>query len=149
MPPVPPPSDDEDSIFSLPPVAPPPLPRPTGNERREWTRAAYVTPIEIIRKGKKLEGRTDDISEGGLSFVTRELFSNDETLIIKVATPFASYAEAFNVTVRWTRSDKAGPGRYVTGVSFLAVTDRARSRIAAYARAFVSENEAADVPVQR
>jgi hypothetical protein len=140
MPPELPPSDDDD-IFELPPAVPPPLPKPVGNERREWTRAPYITPVHVMRRGQLIECRTDDVSEGGIALAMREPLSNDEQLIVKLCTPLSGTTETFNVVVKWTKGDRAAR-KWVAGVSFLAVTDRARSRIAAYTRAFVSEAEA-------
>ncbi len=137
-----PPVSNDDDIFDLPPVVPPPLPHAVAQERREWVRAPYITPVQVLRKGRAMECRTEDLSEGGLAIVMRELVANDEQLIVKLCMPLSAAMETFNVVVKWTTSDKNRPGRYVAGVAFLAVTDRARARIAAYTRAFVKDNEA-------
>lgn len=121
--------DDED-VFSLPPSGPPPLPRSVADERRNWLRAPYLTPASVLVGERGIEGRTRDISEGGLQLHVREKLEKGTTVVVRFAPPLSIVAISVRGTVQWARELERG---YGVGISFQSIPDEVRAIISGYA----------------
>jgi len=97
---------------------------------RVHPRAPYVTPVRIRRAdGTTLDGRSVDISEGGLLVMTDSTSLDcGEDAAVKFSPPELAVVEV-PVKTRWVRD---GRGRRAVGLAFLALPEGARQAIARY-----------------
>jgi len=111
--------------------------------RRAHTRATYVTPIRVLQiGGGELDGRTEDIAEGGLLLVTQRPLKVGDVVMLRLPLPMSGRTETIPATVRWV---KPGTLRNAIGVAFDSMNDRAREEIGRYVelnRASVLREEA-------
>ena len=107
---------------------PPPLPH-----RRRHVRAPYVTPVRIVRAdGEVVEGRSEDISEGGLLVLTPQNCGEaGGRATVYFAPPAMSRSIAVQVTARWIRD---GRGGVAAGLEFVNVNDDLRLAVASYVK---------------
>jgi serine/threonine protein kinase len=110
----------------LPRSLPPPM-------RRTHPRAAYVTPVRVKRpNGATVDGRTEDISEGGLLVLANAPTALREEVLVRFALPSSHKMVSLAARVRWTREVR--PGTHAFGVQFDDPGDKVREDIASYAR---------------
>lgn len=135
----------------LPGVAPPPATAaaapvvppqgaPNAVSRRRYERAPYITPCRVLcEDGSNIDGRSEDISEGGLLLILPHYMKNraeaqsgrTETVKIRFSLPTTGAIATVSGTVRWL---KDGSGRAALGIEFDAPSDEVRSSIATYVR---------------
>jgi serine/threonine protein kinase len=103
-PPVSMPTPPSTASPSLPrPLAvPPPLPQPAT--RRRFPRAPYVTPVRIIHGSRVLDGRSEDISVGGLLVLAPQAFEQAELVTVKFALPVTGRVIEIGATARWVKA---------------------------------------------
>jgi len=91
-------------------------PTARAETRRAYARAAYVTPVRVLFEGDKhCDGRTEDISEGGvLIFAERDL-DVGRRVLLRFAAPMTGLIVEVTATAKWTREQR---GRRVTGLEF-------------------------------
>jgi len=91
-------------------VVPPRLPElPTT--RRRFARAPYVTPARILRaNGGTLEGRSEDISVGGLLVLAPQAFEQEERVTVRFALPITGKLLEVPATARWVKNAARGAG---------------------------------------
>ncbi len=82
------------------PVVPPPLP----TTRRRFPRAPYVTPVRILHEGSELEGRSEDISVGGLLVLAPEAFEQAALVKVRFALPTTGAVVEIDATARWVKA---------------------------------------------
>ena len=100
--------------------------------RRRAARTAYVTPVSIIlRGGERIDGRSEDISEGGLLVVTPKPCRDGEAVRVRFALPITGQVVTLPAIARWVRS--ARDGRGAVGLELLTPPSDARQTIARYA----------------
>jgi serine/threonine-protein kinase len=102
-------------------------------QRRRCVRAAYVTPVRIIIGTIVLDGRSEDISEGGMLVLCRGECPVDRPISIRFASPIDGRVVTVDARVRWVK----GIGRYdqaqrALGVEFDAVPDDLWASISRY-----------------
>jgi hypothetical protein len=108
----------------LPASIPPP-------HRRAHARAGYVTPVRVRRpSGDAVDGRTEDISEGGMLVLINADVAAGESLLVRFALPASGRIVSLPAEARWTR-DTRGDARAV-GLSFAEPGDKIREDIRAY-----------------
>ncbi len=89
----------------------PPPPSPTGAEQRKHPRAAYRTPVRIEVPGVgAVDGRSEDVSAGGLFVVTRAKVGQGTQVTVRFALPVDGKVVAEIATVKWSRDAKLGEG---------------------------------------
>jgi serine/threonine protein kinase len=119
---------DEIDVLDGGGIKPPPVP-----VRRRHIRAPYVTPVRIVRAdGEVIEGRSEDISEGGLLVMTP--LPAGETggkVTVYFAPPAMSRAIAVQAMARWVRD---GRGGIAAGMEFINIADEVRVAIAQYVK---------------
>lgn len=92
-------------------------PQQRADTRRAFKRASYVTPVRLLLEGDThCDGRTEDISEGGLLvFADRDLVAGDRVRL-RFAAPMTGIVIEVAATAKWTREQR---GRRVTGLEFV------------------------------
>lgn len=84
-------------------------PAPAPADQRRFVRAPYRTPIRIEVPGiGAVDGRSEDISEGGLLVVTRESIAPGTTVTVRFALPIDGKVVSEPAVVKWSRSSAIG-----------------------------------------
>jgi serine/threonine protein kinase len=100
-------------------VVPPRLPE-LPSTRRRFARAPYVTPARILRaNGGTLEGRSEDISVGGLLVLAPQAFGQEERVTVRFALPITGKLLEVPATARWVKNAARGAG--AVGLEFAAL----------------------------
>ena len=118
------------------PGAGPALTDPFQEERRRSPRAALIVRVECKRTGDYVLGRSQDVSEGGLSVLTSETFDPQAEVVVRFKLPPYSPGipiESSGVVVH------ARPGEQ-RGVQFLQLSERQREALARYVQQAADEN---------
>lgn len=72
-------------------------------QRRKVARAPYNTPVHLVLKGGGLDGRTEDISEGGLLVIARATCEARQRVGVRFALPMEGRVVSLEADVRWVR----------------------------------------------
>ncbi|MCC6214758.1 MAG: protein kinase [Polyangiaceae bacterium] len=103
---------------------------PTGGaSRRQHARAPYVTPARVVASGGARDGRTEEVSEGGLLFVGAEGYASGTAARLRFALPVSGRIIEVDATARWTRTARSGTS---TGFEFSGLSDDARADLRHY-----------------
>lgn len=100
-----------------------------GTTRRKFPRAPYVTPVRIVHGGTVLEGRSEDVSTGGLLVLAPQAFEQAEFVHVRFALPLTGKVVELDATARWV---KAARVTGAVGLQFLSLPDDAREVIERY-----------------
>lgn len=133
---------------SVPPVAsvPPPTSIPTASlvsaptmppaaSRRRHPRAAYMTPVRLMRDdGTVIDCTSEDISESGMLLYGRRLLGDEERIRIRFALPIGGAIVQAKGVARWHREAHGDEG--ATGVSFVDLAEAHAAEIAKYVEFF-------------
>jgi hypothetical protein len=99
-----------------PAPAPPQLP---SDQRRRFPRAPYVTPVRILRAaGKNIDGRSEDISVGGLLVVLSTRCDQDELVKVRFALPITGKLVDLAAVTKWVKTAR---GTEAVGLQFTAI----------------------------
>ena len=99
-------------------AGPPPLPGLPATRRR-FARAPYVTPIRIIcANGTALDGRSEDISVGGLLVLAPQAFGQEERVSVRFALPITGKLLEVPAIARWVKKAR---GTGAIGLEFAAL----------------------------
>ena len=100
-------------------AVPPRLPE-LPSTRRRFARAPYVTPARILRaNGGTLDGRSEDISVGGLLVLAPQAFAQEERVTVRFALPITGKLLDVPATARWVKNAARGAG--AVGLEFAAL----------------------------
>jgi serine/threonine-protein kinase len=123
------------SLAGASPV-PPPLPD-LPSTRRRFARAPYVTPARILRaNGTTLDGRSEDISVGGLLVLAPQAFGQEEQVKVRFALPITGKLLEVPATARWV---KMARGTGAVGLEFSALAPDQLAVIENYVTAMGAE----------
>ncbi len=116
-------------------LGPPPLPnRPAGEpataQRRQWRRAPYNSPVSLLLSSGTLDGRSEDISEGGVLVLSREGCASGQRVGLRFALPMEGKVVSVEADVRWVR--ESGAGMRAIGLEFAGLPAPVRTSIAQY-----------------
>jgi serine/threonine-protein kinase len=114
------------------PVAQPvPAPQPPPEARRQVARAPYVTLATLLRDSGAgpIDGRIEDISEGGVLVVASEACAQGDVVRLRFATPMTGRMIEITAIARWSRSSR---GTRATGFEFQNLSDQTRAEIKQY-----------------
>ncbi|MFZ5894408.1 MAG: serine/threonine-protein kinase [Myxococcota bacterium] len=107
---------------------PPPL--PAVDQRRRFGRAPYVTPVRVLRpNGKVVEGRSEDISVGGLLVVISAPCEANEVVKVRFALPGSGRIVELAALTKWVRNTR---GTEAVGFEFTQVPPESHSTIEQY-----------------
>jgi serine/threonine protein kinase len=99
--------------------------------RRKHPRVPYNTLARIrCSDGTTIDGRVEEVSEGGLQFVGDRPIAIGQSTFIRFALPASGRVTEVNAISRWNRSLR---GNNATGFEFAQIADTARTEIAKYA----------------
>jgi len=97
---------------------PPPLPEQPSTRRR-FARAPYITPVRIsCADGRSLEGRSEDISVGGLLVLAPQAFGQEESVSVRFALPITGKLLEVSAVARWVKKAR---GTGAIGLEFAAL----------------------------
>ncbi len=106
---------------------PPALP---VDQRRRFGRAPYVTPVRIMRpSGKVIEGRSEDVSVGGLLAVIGSPCEAEEQVKVRFALPGTGKLVDIAARTKWARNTR---GTEAVGLEFIQVTPEIHAAIEEY-----------------
>jgi len=107
----------------LPVTLPPPA-------RRAHPRAAYVTPVRLrVPGGDSLDGRCEDISEGGLLVLVGGEVAEHAEVLARFALPSSGRMVSLPAETRWSR--EVG-GKRAVGLRFLEPGEKVAEDVRAY-----------------
>ncbi len=110
------------SLQVLAPVAPAP--------RRKMPRAAYMTPIRLGLGDRTVDGRTEDISVGGLLVLSRDPLTPETDVTARFALPIEGRIVETPARVRWSIPREHGVR--AAGLEFVNLDGPTRQDIARY-----------------
>lgn len=102
---------------------------PDPATRRQFARAPFVTPVRILAGAGPADGRTEDISEGGLLVVTSAPVKEGERVHVRLPLPSSGRVVTCEATARWARTRR---GQKAVGLAFVALPEDAAADIRAY-----------------
>ncbi|MDF3068244.1 MAG: hypothetical protein K0R38_3845 [Polyangiaceae bacterium] len=116
--------------FSRPGAAPS-LPEPAAmpSTRRKFPRAPYVTPVRISHGDTVLEGRSEDVSTGGLLVLAPQSFEQEAFVKVRFALPTTGKVVVVDATARWVKAARATGA---VGLQFTSLPEDAREIIERY-----------------
>jgi hypothetical protein len=101
--------------------------------RRQFDRAPYATPVEIFVSDGVLEGRSEDVSVGGMLVICRDASTRDELASARFALPIDGRVVNCKVRLRWLRpSQPEAAGPRALGLEFVDASDVLRDTIRRY-----------------
>jgi hypothetical protein len=114
-----------------PAPAPQAQPQPPPEARRQVARAPYVTLATLLRDSSSapVDGRIEDISEGGVLVVANEACAQGDVVRLRFATPMSGRMIEITAVARWSRSSR---GTRATGFEFQNLSDATRAEIKQY-----------------
>ena len=111
---------------------PQPAPAPV-EQRRTYARAPYGTPVRLVRNGHDpVDGRSEDISEGGLFVLADRTVTVGEHAEVRFALPTTGTIARVAGLARWVRPARGG--KAAVGFEFAELEDDIRQAIAEYVR---------------
>lgn len=101
--------------------------------KRKFPRAPYVTPVRVLRSdGTSIDGRSEDVSSGGLLAVFTTSVAANELVRVRFALPIVGKIGELEATTRWIRTAR---GKDAVGLEFRAITAEAKDAIERYVAA--------------
>jgi eukaryotic-like serine/threonine-protein kinase len=106
-------------------------------QRRRFARAPYVTPVRIVQQdGRSIDGKSEDISEGGLLVMADRACGAAEQVEIRFALPTTGRIVGCRAIARWVRTVR---GTGALGLQFQDLADEVRAGIRQYVTAMGGE----------
>ncbi len=107
--------------------------RPPGAEQRRFRRAPYRTPVRLEVPGfGSVDGRSEDISVGGLLVVARADVQPGTKLNVRFALPVDGRVVTEPATVKWARSAHKDAGLRAIGVELASVSPDTLAQVERY-----------------
>jgi serine/threonine-protein kinase len=94
---------------------------PPAAQRRKLVRAPYVTPLRLVAGGTVIDGRSEDISTGGVLVICRQACQANQAGTLRFALPMEGTVVTLAVAVRWARAARENDpdGLRAMGVEFV------------------------------
>jgi len=119
-----------------------PVAAPVADQERRFTRAAYRTPVHIEVSGiGSLDGRSEDISLGGLLVVSRGSLKGGTEVTLRYALPLDGRIVSEPAIVKWSRPSRSDEtsGLSALGVEMLSPSAETTRQIDRYVALMGSE----------
>ena len=101
--------------------------------KRRFPRAPYVTPVRVMQgDGSSIDGRSEDVSVGGLLTVLTHSVAQGELARVRFALPISGKIAELEATTRWIRTAR---GKDAVGLEFRSISSEARDAIERYVSA--------------
>jgi len=94
---------------------PPPPQKPTPH-RRATARAAYATPVRLVHGADSHDGRSEDVSEGGMLVLVDGSVERGARVQVRFALPTSGDRVTVPAEVRWCRDGRGGMN--AVGIAF-------------------------------
>jgi serine/threonine-protein kinase len=107
----------------------PSSPEVGGASRRQFARAPYGSPVRLDLGDRVVDGRTEDISEGGALVLGATTPSEGHEVTVRIPLPTSGRVALLRATTKWVRTRR---GTHALGVEFIDLTTEARADIARY-----------------
>jgi c-di-GMP-binding flagellar brake protein YcgR len=106
------------------------MPALPPDQRRRFARAPYVTPVRILRSNDRaIDGRSEDVSVGGLLVVIGTPCAADEIVKVRFALPATGKIVELTARTKWVRNTR---GTDAVGLEFTSVPPEVLSTIESY-----------------
>ena len=103
---------------------------PPVEKRREHARAPYITLACVFPNQRRpIDGRIEDVSEGGVLFVSEETSNQGEVVRLRFALPVSGRIVDVAALTRWNRAYRR---TRATGLEFQDLSGPAREEIRRY-----------------
>lgn len=108
-----------------------------AGQRRRAPRTPYVTPVHVVLSRGSVDGRTEDISEGGLLVITRQHCEPSQRVTVRFALPIEGRVVSCEADLRWVRAARpdAVDGARAIGLEFVEPSPALRASIKRYVEA--------------
>jgi hypothetical protein len=101
-------------------------------KRRVFARASYMTPVRLLIAGDTpCDGRTEDISKGGVLVFLEHDIATDQRVRLRFALPITGKVVEVDALAKWSRAQR---GRRVTGLEFASLPSEAGEAIERYVK---------------
>jgi serine/threonine protein kinase len=101
--------------------------------KRKFSRAPYITPVQVTLGGETFDARTEDVSEGGILVLGRHAFPLGVTGTMRWALPTTGDLVVSHVVLRWAKDKPENPrAPCALGLEFVNADARVRAAIAKY-----------------
>ncbi len=97
--------------------------------RRQYERAPYITPVRVRMGTTATDGRTEDLSEGGLLMVTEAACADGERVTLRLPLPMSGRVVELDATTKWIKTRK---NQRAIGAEFIDAPEDVRKEIRAY-----------------
>jgi serine/threonine protein kinase len=124
-------------------IARPDLP-PTVAQRRKFPRAPYTTPVHILLPFGTIDGRSEDISEGGMLVICRERCEDKVPVSVRFALPIEGRVVTCVANLRWLRAAQSDnpEGPRALGLEFVNASEALRTSVRRYVDLMGNEERA-------
>ncbi len=95
---------------------------PAAMARRKFARAPYATPIRIATAAGSVDGRSEDISAGGMLVISSQQPVANEEVHVRFALPIEGTVATARALVRWARRGGDPKGPCAIGLEFIEPT---------------------------
>jgi serine/threonine protein kinase len=101
--------------------------------RRRFHRAPYLTPVRVLSSGGDVDGRCEDISEGGMLLLSDKACKPNEEVSVRFALPIDGRIASCTARVQWVRTWPDRPhAPQAIGLEFSNLSSDQRAAIARY-----------------
>jgi len=102
----------------------------TASRRRQFKRAPYVTPVRVLMdKGATADGRTEDISEGGILMVMDGACGDGQRVRVRLVVPVSGRVVELEGKTKWIINGRA---QRAVGLEFIDLSEEVRLAISKY-----------------
>ncbi len=103
-------------------------------QRRRAPRAPYNTPVRLLLEKGVLDGRCEDISEGGMLVLSEATCAPGQRVAVRFALPMEGKVVSVEADVRWVRAASGidTRGLRAVGLEFVALPEAVRASVARY-----------------
>jgi serine/threonine-protein kinase len=108
----------------------PPQPISDEDPRRGHARAVYGAPVELWVGEQVIQGRSEDLSEGGLLLIANGVAEAGTELVLRFPLPVSGTIVACPARIQWVRERETG--RSAMGVELVELEPAVRQAIADY-----------------
>lgn len=110
--------------------------------RRKFLRAPYLAPVRIISSSGDIDGRCEDISEGGMLVLSDRACAPDEQVSVRFALPIEGKIVSCAARVQWVRGRPDRPqAPQALGLEFLDLGSNQRASISRYVALMAPQSE--------
>lgn len=104
--------------------------------KRAVPRAPYMTPVRmVLASGAVLDGRSEDVSEGGMLVLANASFTSGEMMTVRFALPIEGHVVACTAEVRWVgvvRGNASAEGARAVGLAFIGAPEAIQVSLGRY-----------------